>query len=361
MRLWRVALGLLVLGDAVSMNAATQGDPQLAALLGRIRAQYGLPALGGAIVDGGGVRAKAVVGIRKMGADAAATVDDVWHMGSDTKAMTATMIAALVEQGKLSWGSTLAAVFPDMQLPAEARAITLLELLSHRAGLPHDTEWRAISHAGSLVEQRRAAVGRIGSAKLLSKPGRAYSYSNWGYVVAGAMAEQVTGKSYEDLMAELVFGPLKMKSVGYGAAGTPGETDQPWAHTAGGEAIQDDNPLVMAPAGCVHCSLDDWGRFIADQLRGDEGKPALLKPKSYVRLHSAPFGGNYAMGWLVLERPWGGQVFTHTGTNTMNMAVVWMAPASDFAVLVVCNQGVRDKACDDAAWALISLHMKSGR
>jgi CubicO group peptidase (beta-lactamase class C family) len=341
------------------MAASTQGDLEIAALLGRIRDQYGLPAMGGAVVDSGGMRAKAVVGVRKKGYMAAATVDDLWHMGSDTKAMTATMIAALVEQEKLSWDTTIAGVFPDVQLPAEVGAISLLELLSHRAGLPHDTEWRVISREGSLVQQRRVAVGHLASVRLLSKPGSTYSYSNWGYVVAGAMAEQVTGKTYEDLMKVIVFGPLQMQSVGYGAAGTPGGTDQPWAHTSGGEPIQDDNPLVMAPAGCVHCSLDDWGRFISDQLRGAEGMPALLKPESYARLHSAPFGGNYAMGWLVLDRPWGGgQVFTHTGSNTMNMAVVWMAPARDFAVLVVCNQGDRGKACDDAASGLISLHRK---
>jgi len=355
---WHLALGCLVLGKA-AMAESSQGDPGIAALLVPIREQYGLPALGGAIVDGGGVRAKAVVGVRKKGEATEATVDDLWHMGSDTKAMTATMIAALVEQGKLSWDATLAGVFPDLRLPADVGAITLLQLLCHRAGLPHDADWRATSQAGSLVRQRRAAVGQLGSLKLLSKPGSTYSYSNWGYVVAGAMAEQVTGKSYEDLMKEIVFGPLQMQSVGYGAAGTPGETDQPWAHTSGGEPIQDDNPLVMAPAGCVHCSLDDWGRFISDQLRGAEGKPALLKPESYSRLHSAPFGGDYAMGWLVTDRPWGGgRVLTHTGSNTMNMAVVWMAPARDFAVLVVCNQGERDKACDNAAWGLIQLHVK---
>jgi CubicO group peptidase (beta-lactamase class C family) len=340
------------------MAESTPGDPDIAALLRPIREQYGLPALGGAIVDSGGVRAKAVVGVRKKGEATESTVDDLWHMGSDTKAMTATMIAALVEQGKLSWDSTLAAVFPDIRMPSSAGAITLLHLLTHRAGLPHDADWARISHAGSLVQQRRVAVARLDTVKFLSAPGTEYSYSNWGYVVAGAMAEQVTGQSYEELMKEIVFGPLQMESVGYGAAGTPGETDQPWAHTAGGEPTQGDNPLVMAPAGCVHCSLNDWGRFISDQLRGAEGKPALLKPESYVRLHSAPFGGDYAMGWLVTDRPWGGgRVLTHTGSNTMNMAVVWMAPARDFAVLVVCNQGDRDKACDDAAWKLIQLHL----
>ena len=332
------------------------GDPAIAALVGSIRGKYDLPAMGGAIVDSSGLRAMAVAGVRKRGEPAEATVDDLWHIGSDTKAMTATMIAALVEKGTLSWASTIGGVFPRLLLPAAVKGITLLQLLTHRAGLPANAEWGDISHAGSLVQQRRAAVGRLDAAKLLSVPGTAFSYSNWGYVVAGAMAEQATGKSYEELMKAIVFDPLQMRSVGYGAAGTRGGLEQPWGHTAKGQPLQADNPPVMAPAGCVHCSLADWGKFISDQLRGTEGKPALLRPESYARLHSAPDGGNYALGWLALDRPWGGgHVYTHTGSNTMNMAVVWMAPSRDFAVLVVCNQGEADKACDEAASGLIAL------
>lgn len=55
-----------------------------------------------------------------------------------------------------------------------------------------------------------------------------------------------------------------------------------------------------------------------------------------------PFGGDYAFGWLATERPWGGgPVYTHAGSNTMNFAVVWLAPLKDFAVLVTTNQGKR--------------------
>jgi CubicO group peptidase (beta-lactamase class C family) len=350
-----IVLGLAV-GSAGILAGALPDDQALAGLLERIRGGYNLPALGAAVVGSDGVRTKAVVGFRKRGDGTRATSQDLWHLGSDTKAMTATMLAALVEQGKLSWDSTIAGVFPLIRLPAQEGSITLLQLLTHRAGLPHDTDWRGLSASGTLVEQRREAVARLGSVTLLSPPGAKYAYSNWGYVVAGAMAEQVTGKSYEELMQAIIFDPLHMASVGYGAPGTHGQIDQPWGHSSEGMPIQGDNPLVMAPAGCVHCSLDDWGKFIADQLRGAEGKPALLSPESYVRLHSAPFGGDYAPGWLVADRKWGGgsPVFTHTGSNTLNLAVAWMAPARDFAVLIVCNQGATERPCDEVAGAIIS-------
>lgn len=67
------------------------------------------------------------------------------------------------------------------------------------------------------------------------------------------------------------------------------------------------------------------------------------------------------MGWLVVERPWGGgTVLNHAGSNTMNYAVAWVAPKRDFAVLVCTNQGgdSATRGTDEAAAALIKLHQK---
>ena len=112
----------------------------------------------------------------------------------------------------------------------------------------------------------------------------------------------------------------------------------------------------MGPAGTIHCSVLDWGKFIAAHLRGERGLPGLLAPETFQRLHTPSFGSEYAFGWLVTERPWaGGRALMHAGSNTQNFAVVWMAPARDFAVLVMTNQagGSTPKACDEAATALI--------
>jgi CubicO group peptidase (beta-lactamase class C family) len=123
-----------------------------------------------------------------------------------------------------------------------------------------------------------------------------------------------------------------------------------------------DNPPVLSPAGRIHCTLQDWARFVADQLRGERGEsPSLLKPQSYRKLHTPPFGGEYALGWLVVERDWaGGLALNHGGDNTMNCANVWVAPKRDFAVLVCVNQSgpVAFKASDEAVAALIGLHSR---
>jgi CubicO group peptidase (beta-lactamase class C family) len=111
--------------------------------------------------------------------------------------------------------------------------LTLLQLLSHRAGLPSNPSggWDKIprKRADSGVSARFAVETAL---KLNNaKPGTAYEYSNWGYVIAGAMAERAADATWEDLMTSLVFKPLGMTSVGFGGMGTPGVIDQPWGHT----------------------------------------------------------------------------------------------------------------------------------
>jgi CubicO group peptidase (beta-lactamase class C family) len=337
-------------------------------LLEPIRQKHQLPALAGVVVAGSGLEAVGAVGVRKAGTDIAATAEDLWHIGSNTKAMTAALIGRLVEQSKLKWETTIEDAFPDLatEWPPVFKKLTLLHLLSHRAGLPPNLLWAVLPRTGSIREQRLAALKLAASARLLSEPGTKYLYSNLGYVIAGTMAEAVADSSWEELIKKMLFEPLGMQNVGYGGVGTPGKIDQPWGHTADGKPVSGngpdmDNPPVLGPAGRVHCSLEDWALFIADQLRGARGEKALLKPETYQTLHAPPFGGNYALGWGVAEREWGkGTVLTHSGSNTMNMAVVWLAPRRDFAILVVSNQGGEGayKACNEAASALIRWHQK---
>jgi len=341
-------------------------DKRIDGLLEPIRQKYNVPALAGAIVTGQGLAAIGAAGVRKAGTDTAVTVGDQWHLGSDTKAMTATLIGALVEEGKLKWGMTLEEVFPELAslMSAPLKKVTIIELLSHRAGLPANLPWSFVPNKRTIREQRLAALRTTTSTKLISEPGAKYVYSNLGYVIVGTMAEKAANASWEELMKNKVFEPLGMTSAGFGGVGTPGQVDQPWGHTPDGKPVQAngpdmDNPPVLGPAGRAHCTLADWAKFIADQLRGARGEKALLKPETYRKLHTPPFDGDYALGWLVTERDWGGgRVLTHAGSNNMNLAVVWMAPLRDFAVLVVTNQDgeAAAKACDEVASALIQLH-----
>ena len=342
------------------------GDRVITDLLKPIRQEHRVPAIAGAIVTSRGIDNFGVVGVRKTGTQVAVTRDDKWHLGSDTKAMTATLVGRLVEQGLLKWETTVADAFPDLAsgFHPKAKEITVRQLLSHHAGLPENLNWQAISAKGTIQEQRRLAVVQALSENPNCTPGSKFHYSNLGYVIVGAIVEKVTGTSWEDAIQQRVFKPLKMNSVGFGGTGTLGQIDQPWSHSSNGQPAPTngrsvDNPPVMAPAGCVHCTIQDWAKFVADQLRGARGEPALLKKSTYQVLHTPPFGGDYALGWIVTQRSWGGgTVLNHCGSNTWNFANVWVAPKKDFAILICVNQGgdTAFRASDEAVGALVRFH-----
>ena len=183
----RLSIGVALaatLTRAGSQLAAIPSADDIRQQLEPIRAQYHLPAIAGAIVTSKGLEAVAVIGVRKAGADVAVTDDDQWHLGSDTKAMTAVVIARLVEENKLHWASTIADVFPELAptFSADFRKITLEELLCHRSGLPLTVDLQ--NKNGSIHQRRIGALITAASIPLLSKPGTAFCYSNLGYIIA---------------------------------------------------------------------------------------------------------------------------------------------------------------------------------
>lgn len=344
----------------------------LTLLLEPLRKKHRLPALAGAIVAGGRLTAIGAVGHRRFGDETPVTIDDRWHIGSCTKAMTATLVGTFVDEGRLSWQTTLAEGFPDLKekIHADYRGVTIEKLLAHRGGVPTDLSrgglWlRLLSLKTSPTEQRRELLEGVLFHPPAYPPGEKYEYANGGYAIVGAMLETHTGQSWEDLMRRRLFEPLGMATAGFGAPCTEGRVDQPQGHTrrkgkpnpiAPGPLA--DNPPAIGPAGTVHCSIGDWGKFVADQVAGPRGDGRLLKTDTYRKIQTV-IGNDYALGWIVAERPWGGRVLTHGGSNTMWFCVAWAAPEKDFAVLACTNYG-NDKAflgLDQAAAAMIGHHL----
>lgn len=325
-------------------------------LLEPIRAQHRVPALAGAFVRGKDLIALGAVGTRRLGGTEPVQLNDRWHLGSCTKSMTATLIGLLVEQGKLTWETTIVEIFPDLKdkIRPEFHKLTPVHLLSHRAGIPgqqrgqqayaniHRQTWAL---RGPLPQQRRAVIELVLSQPPVSEPGSLYNYSNHGYIIAGAFAEQVTGQSWEELMQQMLFKPLGMEIVGFGAPGTPGTVDQPWGHLNCAPVAPDsknppsDNPPVLGPAGTVHSAMSNWASYASLHLLGAQGQPGLLlKPETFQQLHKDWYQQGYALGWIVTERSWaGGRALTHAGSNTYWYANIWIAPQRNAALLAATN------------------------
>ena len=342
--------------DAGSIDAADGGASpvdDLGPKLEAIRAESGLPSLAAAAYRGGVPVARGAVGTRKVGEDVPVTTADVWHLGSDTKAMTATLAAMLVDEKKLDWKSKLIDLLPDVPMDPAFAEVTLEALLYHRAGLPANPSQAWMIRAQSstdLVSSRKDAVVEL----LVSKPAQApgtYVYSNAGDIEAGAILESIAKEPWEKMMQSRIFGKLGMTSCGFGPPASKGQIDAPWGHSgktgkyvpvAPGPAS--DNPLALGPAGTVHCALDDWAKFAHAHARGAKGEAGLVSAESFQKLQTPPPGGDYAMGFGVTKRDWGGgTVLTHSGSNTLFYATVWIAPEKDLVMLAATN------AADDAA------------
>ena len=354
-------------GQSPAAPPTTPRAAAFAALLDSLRHALDLPALAAAIVTDDRVLEVQAVGSRRYGGPADVTVDDQFHLGSDTKAMTAVLLGTLVDEGRVAWSTTLAAIFPEdaAAMRAEYRDVTLREVLSHQAGFPRDPAIHP--HAGTPQAQRAEVV-----AWALRQPPAAargtYGYANLGYIVAGAIAERLTGRAFEDLLRERVFAPLGITSAGFGPMGTVGREDQPLQHTADHQPIEPrpdaDNPPIYDPAGRVHMSIGDWARFARWVLDAAADRQTLLRPATAAMLTApqvpAGDGVSYAMGWLVVDRAWaGGRALTHAGSNTYNFALAWVAPARHFAVLAATNQGpgTNPNPLDPVAARLIRFHL----
>lgn len=300
------------------------------------------PALWAAIVEDGHITALAASGVRRQGSAPEVTARDIVHIGSNTKAMTATMLATLVADGTFTggWQTTVVDVFPELEdeVHSEYRSVTLRQLVGMAGGIPRDArDWWA--HSALPVVRSRYLILREHLALPPAGGAGDYLYSNLSYVVAGAMAERSTGKAWETLMRERLFIPLKMSTAGFGPPGSPGLVDQPWGHrpTTSGQWApnQRDNSPALGPAGRVHLSLEDWAKFI--EIWFPANVPAILD-RSQLNELTVPIAGHYAAGWGIATRGWaGGVALNHSGSNLSWHTVLWVAPNLGRAYVAVAN------------------------
>lgn len=198
----------------------------------------------------------------------------------------------------------------------------------------------------SPVQQRKRVAEIVLTQPPVNKPGEKFEYSNAGFTIAGVIAERAMGEDYETLLQRMLFDPLGMRTAGFGSMGTPGGTDALWGHRRKADKIvpvqpgpQADNPPFLTPGGRVHCSMADWAKYVQCILKAARGQDGLVPAAAIQQVKEPPFGGDYALGWSLHDRDWGGRVLTHSGTNTMHYAIVWVAPQRNFAVLVAANRG----------------------
>jgi len=337
-------------------------DPALRDVLERLRVRHGVPGVWAGRFHADGRSVSACTGLRRADGDDAVAIDDVLHLGSCTKAMTALLVARECAAGRLAFDGTLAGILPD-DVPADSpwAGVTVEALLRHTAGVPANPDWGTLdrAHPRDAVAARRAMV-----AWLLEQPrpeAPAFDYSNCGYALLGHLVERVRETPWETLLHSEILAPLGVARSGYGPVPPDGAAAGAWGHVERGgklEPVRIDNPPPLGPAGRVHLPLGQWARFALAFARGGAAaKGALGIPDAvWERLLDPGPDGDYAGGWGTAERGWGGgRVLTHAGSNTTWYCVAWVAPERDFCLLGATNTAIpaAPRACDGAVAACL--------
>lgn len=375
--------GLPFLLPFLFLSSVLHAEPEsLDSLLAPYPEKFDLPAIGAAVVKDGEIVALGVAGKRRIDQEAPVEPDDLFHLGSDGKSLTATLAAMLIEEGKFDWETTVAEALPDLadQMHPQFSGMTVAQLLSHSSGLEMENE-RLIDwidsatlngpNLANLDELRRWLILQRAPWPLDHEPGQ-FAYSNLGYTIVGHIIETKSGKTFEEVLLERVVDPMGLGTAGFGPQSTPGRTDAPLGHAEVDGKLKpllagpngDNSPLV-APAGTLHMSLEDWAHWAIWNLAEGQAEPKLLSPENLKRLHTVavktgdrsaaavgtPQTGGYAMGWGIIEREWANQpILYHGGSNGLNVAYIMLWPETDFGFVMVTNRG--GKPADEALEAL---------
>ncbi|MEO6222518.1 MAG: serine hydrolase domain-containing protein [Vicinamibacterales bacterium] len=360
----RTVMVVASMGLVLGMRPVVSQEPGFATRLANLRTQANLPAVSGATFSSTAVSDVTALGQRRLGEETPVTPADLWHIGSITKSFTSLLIARHVERGEMSWTSTLGELLGASRAGKFA-PVTLSQLLSHRSGLPANVPPAAngaIMQGGPGVDvQRQRILDNVLAGEPAAAPGAAFVYSNLGYIVAGAMLESKTKKTWEDLVRDEVLAPLKLASAGMGAPGGRELVSQPRGHqrAADGSLVpvepgpMSDNPPYLGPAGRLHMTVGDLARWGQAHLRGERGQDGIVRAETFKRLHQPEGAATYAMGWV--SRPTTtGRVLWHNGSNTLWYAIVAFDPAVDQGVVIVTNGSIgAQQAVDAAAMAAI--------
>ncbi|NJK46372.1 MAG: beta-lactamase family protein [Pleurocapsa sp. SU_196_0] len=182
-------------------SSSASSAPDLTPILERVRVQYGLPSIAAVAVRDGSVISASAVGERALGSGVAVTLGDAYHLGSMSKSFTATVLARLVESGKLRWDVTLEAAFPDVKMLEVYKRVTLEQLLIHTAGFDAEfTDTRMLEGTTDWNVIRSNFVNSVLNLEPPYRPGSVVAYSNTGYILASQIAERVGGDSWQNLV-----------------------------------------------------------------------------------------------------------------------------------------------------------------
>jgi CubicO group peptidase (beta-lactamase class C family) len=276
-------------------------------------AAWEVPGCAVAAVKDGRVVLTAGWGRRDVDLDLPVTAQTLFAIGSVTKSFTAATVGALVDDGLLEWQRPLRDYVPDLRLhdPVVAERLTVVDLLSHRSGLPgHDLAW-----LGHPDLTRAEIVRRLRFLPLSRDLREMYQYCNLGYLLAGHVVDVLSGVSWEDFLRSRLLEPLGMDRSNLSVEEMRADADHAGAYERRHGVVVPvpaRSLTAVAPAGAINSCVTDMARWLLAQLgQGQlDGKavmsaatvqhqhtPHMLVPEDPTFPSSTRYA--YGLGWLI--------------------------------------------------------------
>ncbi|WP_243039120.1 serine hydrolase domain-containing protein [Dyella sedimenti] len=280
------------------------------------------------------------------------TPETVFRLASLSKAFATALTGMLVEDGKLSWDTRLAAVLPFFKLKSDAAAeqATVRDILGQRLGLPKNTYDSMLEENIPYEELAR----KLDEVSLTCGVGQCYGYQNVAFSLIGDVVYAQTGDFFSHQVDKRLFYPLGMKTASYGREGL--EQSKSWArpHRANSHGWIPFEPkdayYRVAPAAGVNASLRDMEQWLIAQMGG---RPDVLPAKlldmlhapevaTPVELRSSPWrrarlsDAHYALGWRVFD--YGGDTLVfHAGAVEGYRTMIGFFPKYHIGVVTLWN------------------------
>ncbi|MET9398780.1 serine hydrolase domain-containing protein [Kitasatospora sp. NPDC002965] len=325
-----VAAGALALGSLAPSAVAVPGDGPAAApakkdavqlRLSALVADDGAPGALAAVRDRSGRTRTYTAGVGDLATGAKVPADGQVRAGSNTKSFVAVVVLQLVAEGKVELDAPLDTYLPGIVRGegGDGRRITVRQVLQHTSGLPNYTEVMELSDPYRYHEPRELL-----DAALVHKadfaPGEGWKYNNTGYVVAGLIVQQVTGRPLGEEITRRVIDKVGLKHTYFPAQGDMTIRERhPHGYVKEDGAppldITEMDPSWAWGAGALVSTPTDLNRFFSAVI-GGELMPAaqLAQMRTTVPAEYVGPGARYGLGLASRPLPCGGLSWGHGGT-----------------------------------------------
>ena len=266
------------------------------------------------IVHDGRIVATRTHGVRRQGSSAKVNRHTVFRLASVSKGFSGALACLLQDEGILSLDDRITEYIPGFRLkdPVSTAELTLRHVMSHTSGLvPHAYD--------NLVEadmDLASIIGRLHEVDISAPPGKLYGYQNVVFSILAPISEQITDKSYRQLLEEKLFHPLGMQDASAGKIDLDHPYNVAFPHIKGrSEYIPLDlheGYYNVLPAAGINASIADMGQWLLallgyrlehfpDTICRQLATPLVYTPLKwqYTR-HWKPFRERYySLGWRI--------------------------------------------------------------